>query len=143
MEIFRKNTCITTRILRGRTYYLESSQVVLASIIVNWSPTSNTQETIALSYSITELAYSADKPSSQLDKTWLWHTLLGHVSPHHLNQLNLDFIPDLKDFWCTVCDFTKLIQNISTELLKLKTVSLKRIHTDIWGQYRVPSLGGN
>lgn len=88
---------------------MESTQVALANTID------------ALSTSIEDTNNSQLKPS----KIWLWHTGFGHVGPRRLQQLNLDFKPNTDNFWCTVCDFTKLTRNVSTEPSEREPIPLK------------------
>ena len=85
VEILWKDICVATRVLRGRTYYLETSQVALASIEEFAS------STLENTVSINPLN---PKPTD----TWLWHSQLSHFSPCRFQSLNLNFEPQLQDF---------------------------------------------
>ena len=112
VEILRKDICVATGVLCRRTYYLETSQVALASIEAFASLTS-------------ENTVSINPLDPKPTNTWLWYSRLGHISPCRLQSLDLNFEPQLQDFWCTVCDFTKLTRSINTSPLTKRIYSIE------------------
>ena len=138
VEILRKNTCVATGVMRGRTYYLESSQVALMGIDDSCDMISWTIDTAT----IESANSSRDEP--QQTKIWLWHARLGHASPRRLLSLDLQgFTPDTKDFQCTTCDFAKITRKVNHDPPQRESTLLRLVYTNVWGPYRIASLAGN
>jgi hypothetical protein len=78
----------------------------------------------------------------------LWHRRFGHLSSRSLSLAHtaVDGLPgpigDLADP-CGECLLNKSTRVINRKASEHATAPLDRIHSDIWGPYRTPSLGGN
>ena len=77
----------------------------------------------------------------------LWHRRFGHLSSRSLSLAHTAVnglprpIGDLADP-CGECLLNKSTRVINRKAPEHATAPLDRIHSDIWGPYRTPSLGG-
>lgn len=110
VKILQKQTCIATGVMKGQTYFLESSQVAMMSVDnVHASDSSDTIDTTEATKSV-QLSNKESCPT----KTWLWHARFGHASLCRLLSYDLErFTANAKDFQCTVCNFSKLTRSVN------------------------------
>ena len=134
--------------LRGRTYFLRTSQVALqafAEISENIEeakpedPKSSNKPTITASDCTRGKSVSPvgqERPEEH--KYRLWHARMGHPSPERLQDLHryasgiTSFSPTVTQLSCSICNFTKLTRVVSREPFSKTVRPLARIHTDIW-----------
>ena len=159
VEILRKGTSVASGFLRGRTYFLRTSQVALqafAEISENIEeanpedPKSSNKPTITARDCTREKSVSPVGQERPEEREYrLWHARMGHPSPKRLQDLYryasgiTSFSPTVTQLSCSICNFTKLTRVVSHEPFSKTVRPLARIHTDIWGPYRTASLGGH
>ena len=159
VEILRKGTSVASGFLRGRTYFLRTSQVALkayAEISENIEeanpedPKSSNKPTITARDCTRGKSVSPvgqERPGGREYR--LWHARMGHPSPKRLHYLQRyasginSFSPTVTQLSCSISNFTKLTRVVSREPFSKTVRPLARIHTDIWGPYRTASLGGH
>lgn len=94
-----------------------------------------------------QIALISRHTSGTADSTYqLWHTRMGHLSlqrfwdPHNY-ALGVDqFLANTESFFCTICNFTKLIRTVNWKPFSRFSQKLGRVHTDIWRPYQKHSL---
>ena len=131
VEIRQKGILIASRVLKGRMYLLQSSQVAFFT---------------------KEVSDSLEIPTNKMLALYrLWHSWIGHVNPKQLAFL-LDYVTGidrvslliLQDLNCTTClNYSNMTRIVNQDTPKCANQQLERVHTDIWGPYRVPSIGGH
>ena len=155
VDIRREGILVASGVMRGKMYYLHSTQTALLSKDAEISevpldrdhgnetapdtvregvPKDNSEERFAKKFSPYEL----------------WHGRMGHVNPKRLRTLSkhvkgLGQIapPSLQDLNCTVCNYSNMTRIVNRETPRRADRKLGRVHTDVWGPYRVTSLGGH
>ena len=84
------------------------------------------------------------------DQSWLWHRWLGHANMDLISQHNKDElvrgllkINFQKDKVCEACQVGNQIKNSFKNKNFISTsMPLELLHMDLFGPYRIPSLGG-
>jgi hypothetical protein len=77
----------------------------------------------------------------------LWHRRFGHLSSQSLERAHIvtDGMPGpMQDFTepCESCRLNKSTRVINRRAPERAANPLDRVHSDVWGPYRVPALGG-
>ena len=80
----------------------------------------------------------------------LWHARMEHVNSNRLGslsqhvtaleQINLPFLEHLNFAKCNFSNMTQIVNEVTPRRILQQ---LKKDHMDIWGPYRVLSIGGN
>ena len=88
--------------------------------------------------------------ASKLALYSLWHARMGHVNPkrlralsYHVTDIDQIDLPSLKNLDCTTCNFSNLTRIVNRGTPRRADRRLGRVHTDIWGPYRVSSIEGH
>jgi hypothetical protein len=94
------------------------------------------------------LALSA-KPAPKSAIDWvLWHRRFGHIGREKLLDLHKavegidEPLIEVPLRVCEPCIFSKQLRIVNRVAPKRATVPLRRIYSDVWGPYSVPTLGG-
>ena len=159
VEIRSGDTLIATGVLQGRMYLLRSAERALLTSEVNGAgpisseilepATSVSGSLVGAPPKLKESKSSSPKGSSENQARFrLWHERLGHVGPGRLEVLEkyvsgLGTIEAPDQHICEICDYTKLTRKINRETATRASRRLGRVHTDVWGPYKTPSLGGS
>jgi hypothetical protein len=77
----------------------------------------------------------------------LWHRRFGHLSSKSLRKAHtaVDDMPELPQnitMLCESCRLNKSTKVINRHAPERATQPLERIHSDVWGPYRVPAIDG-
>ena len=82
--------------------------------------------------------------NTTISSTNLWHNRLGHISPHRLNLIAKNFLNFSAQFHdvCPVCPLAKQSLLPFSPSVISSTKPFGKIHCDIWGRYRHPSISG-
>ncbi|PRQ37607.1 putative RNA-directed DNA polymerase [Rosa chinensis] len=78
------------------------------------------------------------------EAVWLWHRRLGHLSFSYLKKLQphlFSVVSDL-DFHCDICELAKSHRISYSPSLHKSPVPFMKIHSDVWGPAKIPSLSG-
>ncbi|PRQ35290.1 putative RNA-directed DNA polymerase [Rosa chinensis] len=78
------------------------------------------------------------------EAVWLWHRRLGHLSFRYLKKLQphlFSVVSDL-DFRCDICELAKSHRISYSPSLNKSPVPFMKIHSDVWGPAKIPSLSG-
>ena len=156
IEIREGGTLVATGIMRGRMYYLQSSLVALLSRDAE-TPRGSSDTTTTSVDTISRQVARKEPQGASLGKSTadfslyeLWHARMGHINPRRLSTLSkhvkgLDVLTpfSLEDLNCTVCNYSNMTRTVNRKTPKRANRRLGRVHTDIWGPYRVASLGGH
>ena len=156
VEIREGGTLVATGIMRGRMYYLQTSLVALLSKDAETprglsdTPTTSVDTTDRQVARVEPQGASLGKSTADFSLYELWHARMGHINPRRLSTLSkhvkgLDVLtpPSLENLNCTVCNYSNMTRTVNRETPRRATRKLGRVHTDIWGPYRVASLGGH
>ncbi|PRQ26842.1 putative RNA-directed DNA polymerase [Rosa chinensis] len=78
------------------------------------------------------------------EAVWLWHRRLGHLSFSYLKKLqpHLFSVVSDSDFHCDICELAKSHHISYSPSLHKSPVLFMKIHSDVWGPAKIPSLSG-
>ena len=151
VEIRKGDTLVATGVMRDRMYLLRSANVALyINEVEKPAPVSGESvEAISRAPIGPENSEKIPQPSDQKgDAFRLWHERLGHVSPARMRLLTgqvtgMGAMKLHDQLTCDICDLTKLTRKINREPPKRASRRLGRVHTDVWGPFRIPSISGS
>ena len=91
------------------------------------------------------MALKKEKKKKKKSDIWLWHRRLGHASFGFLKKLFLSLFAkfDVSSFRCDVCELAKSNRASFPLILNKSPVPFMIIHSDVWGPYKVTTLGGS
>lgn len=151
VQIRRGSNIVASGILNGKMYYLHSFQTALISIedAENSEHTSAPKDSEAFDKNVAAgIEASQTLETRKLTLYQLWHACMGHFNPKRLGSLfehvtGIDSItlPTLQNLDCTVCNFSNKTRIVNRDTTKRAERKLGRVHTDVWGPYRVLSIG--
>ena len=161
VEIRKGDTLIATGFMRGRMYHLRSTNVTLYISETEKSAPISEESVKAIFNEFISNDFEAFGPSEKSGKISqsvnqkkdafrLWHERLGHVESERVRLLigqmiGMRVIELLREnqYVCETCDFSKLTRKINRQSPKRASRRLKRVHIDIWGPYKIPSIKRN
>ena len=93
------------------------------------------------------IAYRAVAKAMTLEEAKIWHRRYGHLTSQSLRRVHtvVDGITSsIKDITepCDSCRMTKSTKVINRQAPERATRPLERVHSDIWGPYRVAAING-
>ena len=86
--------------------------------------------------------FDGEKKRSEI---WLWHQCLGHLSFGYLKKLfpSLFAKCDISSFHCDFYELTKRYRTSFPLVLNKSPLPFMVIHSDVWGPFKVLTLGGS
>jgi hypothetical protein len=129
----------------GRAYVLDSEPHITKSPVEIGDALQNHLAVDSLPTTVTTTGLRALKATTDAG---IWHCRLGHLSPQRLQGLEkvttgLEAPIPVPEEPCEHCQLTKSVRIINRKSPERATKPLQRIHSDIWGPYRVPTLYGH